>query len=63
MLVEHFHHAKHADARAVVAQRIPGHVRQERMARAGNDFINVKELDIWGDHQGNARAAVRTKHD
>src|SRR6266850_5952853 len=56
VLVEHFHHAKHADARAVVTQRIAGYVGELRARRAGDDFVDMKKFDIWRNHQGDARA-------
>src|SRR5262245_14369166 len=54
MFVENLHHAKNADARAVVSKRITGDVRQLGAGGTGNHFVDVKEFDIGGDQQGDS---------
>jgi hypothetical protein len=55
MFIQHLHHAKHTDARAVIAQRVARDVGQLGAGRARNHFVDMKEFNIGRDHQGDAR--------
>src|SRR5262249_56525199 len=54
MFIETLHHAKNADARAVVSKRITGDVRQLGAGGTGNHFVDMKEFDVGGHQQGNS---------